>query len=60
MTDWTSLDYAVIDVEGNGQQPPDLVELAVVRSGPASSASRPVDWSGRAGLSGISPPGSTA
>ena len=30
MTDWTSLDYAVIDVEGNGQQPPDLVELAVV------------------------------
>jgi hypothetical protein len=35
MTDWTSLDYAVVDVEGNGQQPPDLVELAVVpvRSG---------------------------
>lgn len=30
MTDWTSLDYAVVDVEGNGQQPPDLVELAVV------------------------------
>jgi exodeoxyribonuclease X len=31
MTDWTSLAYAVVDVEGNGQQPPDLVELAVVR-----------------------------
>ncbi len=30
MTDWTSLGYAVVDVEGNGQQPPDLVELAVV------------------------------
>lgn len=30
MTDWTSIDYAVVDVEGNGQQPPDLVELAVV------------------------------
>jgi exodeoxyribonuclease X len=30
MTDWTSLRYAVADVEGNGQQPPDLVELAVV------------------------------
>ncbi|SNQ51028.1 conserved hypothetical protein [Frankia canadensis] len=30
MTDWTNLDYAVVDVEGNGQQPPDLVELAVV------------------------------
>ena len=47
MTDWTSLDYAVIDVEGNGQQPPDLVELAVVpiRSGvvgePASWLVRP-------------------
>lgn len=30
MTHWTSLNYAVIDVEGNGQQPPDLVELAAV------------------------------
>jgi exodeoxyribonuclease X len=30
MTDWTSLNYAVVDVEGNGRQPPDLVELAVV------------------------------
>jgi exodeoxyribonuclease X len=30
MTDWMSLTYTVVDVEGNGQQPPDLVELAVV------------------------------
>lgn len=30
MTDWTSRSYVVVDVEGNGQQPPDLVELAVV------------------------------
>jgi len=30
MTDWTTLRYAVTDVEGNGQQPPELVELAVV------------------------------
>ena len=30
MTGWTSMRYAVVDVEGNGQQPPDLVELAVV------------------------------
>ncbi|MBV9013341.1 MAG: 3'-5' exonuclease [Pseudonocardiales bacterium] len=30
MSDWTSLRYAVVDVEGNGQQPPDLVEVAVV------------------------------
>jgi exodeoxyribonuclease X len=30
MTDWTSLRYAVADVEGNGQQPPDLVEVAVL------------------------------
>ncbi|MGH3780685.1 MAG: hypothetical protein ACRDRO_08680 [Pseudonocardiaceae bacterium] len=30
MTDWTSLSYVVVDVEGNGAQPPDLVELAAV------------------------------
>lgn len=30
MADWTSLTYVVVDVEGNGQQPPDLVELATV------------------------------
>jgi DNA polymerase III epsilon subunit-like protein/DNA repair photolyase len=30
MTDWTSFTYVVVDVEGNGQQPPELVELAVV------------------------------
>lgn len=30
MTHWTSLNYVVIDVEGNGCQPPDLVELAAV------------------------------
>lgn len=30
MTDWASLTYVVVDVEGNGQQPPELVELAVV------------------------------
>jgi exodeoxyribonuclease X len=27
---WTRFDYAVVDVEGNGQQPPDLVEAAIV------------------------------
>jgi DNA polymerase III epsilon subunit-like protein len=30
MTDWTSLNYVIVDAEGNGQQPPDLVELAAV------------------------------
>lgn len=30
MNDWTSLSYVVVDVEGNGQQPPDLVEVATV------------------------------
>lgn len=30
MTDWMTLNYVVVDVEGNGQQPPELVELAVV------------------------------
>lgn len=28
--DWTSLAYVVVDVEGNGHRPPDLVELAAV------------------------------
>jgi len=27
---WSHYRYAVVDVEGNGQQPPDLVELAIV------------------------------
>ncbi len=30
MTDWTSTRYAVVDLEGNGQRPPDIIELAVV------------------------------
>lgn len=30
MTDWQSLNYVVVDVEGNGRRPPDLVELAAV------------------------------
>ena len=30
MTSWASMRYAVVDLEGNGQQPPDLVEVAVV------------------------------
>lgn len=30
MTAWIEHRYAVVDVEGNGHQPPDLVELAVV------------------------------
>jgi exodeoxyribonuclease X len=30
MTDWSTLNYVVVDVEGNGHQPPELVELAVV------------------------------
>ncbi|GAB2962447.1 exonuclease domain-containing protein [Nonomuraea fastidiosa] len=27
---WTAFRYAVADIEGNGQRPPDLVELAIV------------------------------
>jgi exodeoxyribonuclease X len=30
MTAWTDQRYAVVDVEGNGRQPPDLVELGIV------------------------------
>ncbi|MGZ0146010.1 hypothetical protein ACXJJ3_02965 [Kribbella sp. WER1] len=26
---WAAFDYAVVDVEGNGQQPPDLVEISI-------------------------------
>lgn len=43
MTDWTTLRYAVVDVEGNGQQPPDLVELAVV-SIVDGAVGEPVSW----------------
>jgi DNA polymerase III epsilon subunit-like protein len=43
MTDWTNLSYAVADVEGNGQQPPDLVELAIL---PITDGTigQPVTW----------------
>jgi exodeoxyribonuclease X len=46
MTDWTSLRYAVADVEGNGQQPPDLVEVAVL---PVTDGTlgEPVSWLAR-------------
>jgi DNA polymerase III epsilon subunit-like protein len=30
VSDWKSLSYVVVDVEGNGHQPPDVVELAAV------------------------------
>jgi exodeoxyribonuclease X len=30
MTDWASKRYVVVDVEGNGQRPPDIVEVAAV------------------------------
>ncbi|MET9264129.1 exonuclease domain-containing protein [Amycolatopsis sp. NPDC004079] len=30
MTEWKSLKYVVVDLEGNGHQPPDVVELAAV------------------------------
>lgn len=43
MTAWTEYRYAVIDVEGNGQQPPDLVELGVV-SIVSGVIGEPVTW----------------
>lgn len=43
MTDWTSLNYVAVDVEGNGQQPPDLVELAVVPI-TAGTIGEPTSW----------------
>lgn len=59
---WDDLDYAVIDVEGNGNRPPDLVELAVVpiRRGRIGEArtwlvkpSAPIQWYAR-NIHGIS------
>jgi DNA polymerase III epsilon subunit-like protein len=43
MTNWTKLRYAVVDVEGNGQQPPDLVELAIVHV-IDGVIGEPMDW----------------
>lgn len=43
LADWTSLNYVVVDVEGNGQQPPDLVELAAVPIR-AGIVGEPVSW----------------
>ncbi len=44
MTDWTSLRYVVVDVEGNGHQPPDLVELAALPIAGGSIMGSPVSW----------------
>lgn len=43
MTDWTALSYVVVDVEGNGQHPADLVELAAIRI-EHGSISNPTSW----------------
>jgi DNA polymerase III epsilon subunit-like protein len=43
MSDWTTLRYAVVDVEGNGQRPSDLVELAVVPI-IGGTIHEPTDW----------------
>jgi exodeoxyribonuclease X len=43
MTDWTERRYAVVDVEGNGQHRPDLVELGVVPI-VAGEIGEPVTW----------------
>lgn len=43
MDTWTALRYAVIDVEGNGHQPPDLVELAIVPI-VGGNIGTPQDW----------------
>jgi len=40
---WSSRSYAVVDVEGNGQRPPDLVELAIVHVADGDIG-EPVSW----------------
>jgi DNA polymerase III epsilon subunit-like protein len=55
-TPWTAYPYVVVDVEGNGQRPPDLVEVAVVPvvGGTVGAATawlirppRPITWQAR-------------
>jgi len=46
MTDWMSLQYVVADVEGNGQQPPDLVEVAALPITDGTPG-EPVSWLAR-------------
>jgi DNA polymerase III epsilon subunit-like protein len=43
MAEWTKLRYAVVDVEGNGQQLSDLVELGVVPI-VAGNIGKPTSW----------------
>ncbi|WP_462186618.1 MULTISPECIES: 3'-5' exonuclease [unclassified Frankia] len=43
MTDWTSRGYVVVDVEGNGGRPPDLVELAAVPV-TGGAIGKPLSW----------------
>lgn len=43
VTEWTSLDYVVVDVEGNGRQPPEVVELAAVAV-VGGSVGEPQSW----------------
>jgi DNA polymerase III epsilon subunit-like protein len=43
MSNWTDLKYVVVDVEGNGQRPPDLVELAIVPI-VGGTIQEPVSW----------------
>ncbi|MGW6200746.1 3'-5' exonuclease [Kribbella sp. NPDC055110] len=40
---WTTFDYAVVDVEGNGQRPPDLVEISIVAV-TGGSIGQPRSW----------------
>jgi hypothetical protein len=60
VTDWTSLNYVVVDVEGNGQQPPELVELAVVPIVGSVVGNRQAGWCARRIPLSTSRPGSTA
>jgi exodeoxyribonuclease X len=43
MADWTSLTHVVVDVEGNGRQPPDLGQLAAVPI-VGGTIGEPVSW----------------
>lgn len=43
-TDWRSSRFAVVDIEGNGRQPPEIVELGIVVVENGAIVGSPLEW----------------
>jgi len=43
-TDWTTARFVVVDVEGNGRQPPDIVEFGAVAIENGAIVGTPCEW----------------